>query len=163
MKRLIGLPPVADENSRILILGTFPGCESLLQEKYYAHGTNSFWKLLFQVFNKPFSRDYSDRIKLVKENKIAVWDVIESCIREGSSDKKIVEPKPNDIPSFLKAYSNINTIVITSNEVKKHLFNFFPELKASNHQQIISSSSGTVGVSFNSKLERWKQLKEWCS
>lgn len=159
MKRLKGLPPIADDHSRILILGTFPSCESLLQEKYYAHGTNSFWKLLFAVFDKPFSKEYDIRLNLLAETRIAVWDIVESCFREGSSDKKINDPKPNDIPSFLKSHPSVRTLIVTSNEVKRMLFQFFQELKSFNHKQVISSSSGTVGVSFYSKLEKWEQLK----
>jgi len=160
MKRLIGLSPIYNSNSKVLILGTFPSSESLIQEKYYAHGTNAFWRLLFAVFDTPFSTDYIDRLKLLNENNIAVWDVIQSCIRDGSSDKKIIDPLPNSIPSLLKSQSTIKSIVLTSGDAKNYFFQFFPELKTSQYYQVVSSSSGTFGYSFERKLEQWKILKK---
>lgn len=159
MKRLKGLSPIHNSNSKVLLLGTFPSSESLMQERYYAHGTNTFWKLLFAVFDTPFSTDYSDRLRLLHENSIAIWDVIQSCAREGSSDKKITDPLPNNIPVFLKSQQNIKSIVITSGEVKKYLFQFFPELKTFQYYQVVSSSSGTFGYSFERKLGQWKLLE----
>src|ERR1700757_1156986 len=159
MKLLTCLPPVIPNNAKVLILGTFPGCESLLQENYYAHGTNSFWKLLFTVFDKPISKNYEERVKLLHDNNIALWDIIASCSREGSSDKKITNPTPNNIPSLLESNPSIKTIIITSGDVQKHLFQYYPNLKAFSHIKVISSSSGTIGISFEEKLEDWRRIK----
>jgi hypoxanthine-DNA glycosylase len=162
MKRLKGLPPLFKKNPTILILGTFPGCESILQEQYYAHGTNSFWKLLFNVFEKPFSKpNYQERNDLVIENGLAVWDVLESCFREGSSDNKIIDPIPNDIPKFLQQNPSVRTIIITSVKTEQYLFHYFTQLKSFNHLRILSSSSGTKGYSFEEKLKDWKQITDF--
>ena len=42
--------PVYDENSEILILGTFPSVKSRENEFYYGHPQNRFWKMLAAVF-----------------------------------------------------------------------------------------------------------------
>lgn len=50
------LPPVVDEHSRIVILGTLPGDQSLRQEQYYADPRNQFWSLLIGVFGIRWGR-----------------------------------------------------------------------------------------------------------
>jgi hypoxanthine-DNA glycosylase len=105
------LEPVADKNSKILILGSMPGKMSLQMLQYYAHPQNRFWRVLYTLFNRDFSEDYGDRMKLVKDCRIALWDTIYSCERPGSLDKDIKNETPNDIPALLKSYPNIRHII----------------------------------------------------
>lgn len=105
------LKPVIDENSKILILGSMPGKESLRKREYYGHPQNRFWYILFALFETPFCETYSEKIKLVKKNRIALWDLIHSCERAGSLDKDIKNETPNDIAALLKEYPNIKHIV----------------------------------------------------
>ena len=89
MNRINSFPPIADEHSEILILGSVPGVKSLEMQQYYAHPQNQFWKILFHIFGEEFSTDYPQRIDLLKRYNIALWDVIESCERKGSLDTEI--------------------------------------------------------------------------
>ena len=47
MNRINSFPPIVDEHSEILILGSVPGVKSLQMQQYYAHPQNQFWKLMF--------------------------------------------------------------------------------------------------------------------
>lgn len=105
------LKPVIDENSKILILGSMPGKESIRKSEYYGHPQNRFWHILFALFDTPFYETYTEKIKLVKKNRIALWDSIQSCEREGSLDKDIKNETPNDIPALLKDYPNIKHVI----------------------------------------------------
>ena len=45
-------PPVYDENSRILILGSFPSVKSREQQFFYGHPRNRFWPLLAAIYQE---------------------------------------------------------------------------------------------------------------
>ena len=99
--RLAGLPPVADERARLLVLGSFPGAESLRQQRYYAHPRNQFWPLLSQLLGCDLvALDYGERLRAVRDRGLAIWDVHAECARQGSLDSAIRDPRPNDIAAL---------------------------------------------------------------
>lgn len=89
--------PVYDGNSRILILGSFPSVKSREQGFYYGHPQNRFWKVLAGILRVEEPRSVSEKKKMLIEHYIAVYDVIESCEIEGSSDSSIRNVTPADI------------------------------------------------------------------
>lgn len=101
--------PVFDQNSRILILGTFPSVKSREQQFYYGHPQNRFWKVLAALTNSPVPSDIAEKKTLLLSHGIAVWDVIASCDIIGSSDTSIKNVVPADIPALL-AESSIGQI-----------------------------------------------------
>lgn len=105
------IEPVIDNNSKILILGSMPGSLSLQKQQYYAHPKNWFWQILFALFDTPFTEDYGQKLRLLIEHKVALWDTIASCEREGSLDKNIKNETPNDIMALIKDYPNIRHII----------------------------------------------------
>lgn len=124
--RIFSFEPVIDQNSRLLILGSMPGRASLESEQYYAHPRNRFWPLMFKLFNDDLPVDnYQDRLKLLLDNKIALWDVCESCERDGSLDKAISAAKPNDIPALLAQYPNIERVVFNGSAAREIFLNNF--------------------------------------
>ncbi len=88
--------PIFDENSKILILGSMPSEKSRLANIYYGNPHNRFWKIISTILNAPYPKTNQDKIKLVKDNKIALWDVLYSCEIIGSSDSSIKNAKVND-------------------------------------------------------------------
>jgi len=82
------LPPIADANSNILILGSMPGAKSLEEGRYYAHDRNLFWKIIGELLGLNPKSNYGDRVVALRSAGIALWDVLESCVREGSLDSK---------------------------------------------------------------------------
>ena len=81
----IAFSPIVNNDSQILILGTMPGDRSLQLQQYYGHAGNHFWKILFTLFNRPFTKDYEVRTQLLLDHGIALWDVLRACECETSS------------------------------------------------------------------------------
>ena len=86
--------PIFDENSRILILGTFPSVKSREQDFYYAHPRNRFRNILSKLTQEPLPVTKEEKIELLLRNRIALWDVIESCEITGSSDSSLTTSAP---------------------------------------------------------------------
>ncbi len=106
-----GLPPVADSNSRVLILGTFPGPLSLELSQYYAHPRNIFWRLMASLSGLEFNTNYRKRIQALKSSGIALWDVLESCERAGAADNRITNPVANNFEAFFQKYKQIEKVL----------------------------------------------------
>lgn len=94
-------PPLYDENSKILILGSFPSVKSREMDFFYGHPQNRFWKLLSRLLEAPFPETVPDRRAFLLEYGIALWDVIASCEIRGSSDASIRNAVPNDLRQIL--------------------------------------------------------------
>jgi hypoxanthine-DNA glycosylase len=107
-----GLLPIIGPESRILVLGSFPGEESLRKMQYYAHPRNRFWYICEQVLGCPRDFTYEARIECLTGRGIALWDVLDSCRRHQSSDASISAPRPNPIPAYLRKYPVINRIIL---------------------------------------------------
>ncbi len=94
--------PVFDCDSRILILGSFPSVKSREGNFYYHHPQNHFWKVLGRLLNEPLPATVDEKRKMLLSRHIAVWDVIESCDIQGSSDSSIRNVVPADLTMILK-------------------------------------------------------------
>lgn len=93
--------PVWNKDSRVLVLGTFPSVKSRQQKFYYGHPQNRFWKVTAALLERGVPERIEEKKKLLLEGHIAVWDVIDSCDIEGSSDSSIRNVKANDIGGLL--------------------------------------------------------------
>ncbi len=159
MNYVSSFEPVVDENSKILILGSMPGMESLRQYQYYAHKRNAFWKIMFELFEDEYTEDYESRLNMALKNKIALWDVIRVCQREGSLDSNIKDEKPNDFGSLFKEYPGISHVFFNGNKAyetfrKKVGFDFegitFTRL---------CSTSPAHAVKFEKKMHDWAKIE----
>lgn len=149
-------PPIIDSQSKILILGTMPGEKSLEIQEYYGNRGNQFWKLLFTLINKDFSYDYIIRKKLLKENSIALWDVLQYCEREGSLDSKIKNEIPNDFETFYKAYPNIKNVFFSSKNAALYYDKYVGKKESITYEILPSPSGANASKSFAEKLQIWK-------
>jgi hypoxanthine-DNA glycosylase len=158
--RKFGLPPIVDHNSRILILGTFPSEISLIKQEYYANPKNKFWEIMCSILHEPFSLDYQQRLNYLKKHRIAIWDVLESCIRIGSSDNKIKNEKANDLKSLEKMYPNITHLLYNGTKpveyFVKHKMN---EGRFTPVPSMPSTSSANATLSLKEKIEHWSAIK----
>ena len=158
--RINSFPPIVDDNSKILILGSMPGAKSLEMNQYYAFPQNQFWKIMFHLFDAEFSDDYGTRINFIKQNKIALWDVVESCERKGSLDTEIKAEIDNDIPQLIENHSNIKMIFCNGQKSYKNLL----KILGKNFKipiLVLPSTSPLHTVRFEEKLESWKVIQEY--
>lgn len=158
MNRINSFPPIVDQDSEILILGSVPGTKSLEMKQYYAFPQNQFWRILFHLFDSEFSEDYETRINLLKQNKIALWDVIESCERKGSLDTEIKDEIDNNIPELIDNHPNIQTIFCNGQKSYKNLVKILgKDFKIP--IVVLPSTSPLHTVKFGEKLLSWEQIK----
>lgn len=153
-------PPVA------LILGSLPSVASLTEQQYYAHPHNAFWRIIETLFANGTPCTYDERIELLKQNRIALWDVIARAERHGSLDSAIQADTviPNDIVGLLKAYPSITTIYLNGSTAAT-LFKRHIAKQLSTSVQIIqlpSTSPANARIGFKVKLGRWGVIKEMC-
>ena len=95
------IPPLYDQSSQILILGSFPSVKSREGRFFYHHPQNRFWKVLAAVMNHAVPETIEEKRIFLLDSHIAVWDVIASCTIEGSSDSSIRDVVPNDLTPIL--------------------------------------------------------------
>ena len=101
----VGLPPIARADARLFMLGSLPGDASLAAQRYYAHPTNQFWRLLGpRSARSAVARLCEDRLERLAERRIGLWDVIASATRRGSLDQAIRDAEHNRIEHLLHDY-----------------------------------------------------------
>ncbi|MDP3479193.1 MAG: DNA-deoxyinosine glycosylase [Desulfoprunum sp.] len=157
--------PVADPNARILILGSIPGRESLRQQQYYAHPRNAFWRIMAELFDASPDLSYRERLALLTANRLALWDVIETCCRPSSLDSDIEQAsiRVNDFRRFLADHRQIEVILFNGGKAWK-TFNrqILPSLDTTNHpltfRPLPSTSPANAGYSYNQKLAAWQAV-----
>ncbi|MDO0825086.1 DNA-deoxyinosine glycosylase [Desulfosporosinus nitroreducens] len=162
MSQVSSFKPIVDERSRILILGSIPGVESLRLQEYYANPRNQFWKLIYAHFELEPSECYEERVSFVKSKGIALWDVIGNCLREGSLDSAIREEKVNNFRGLFKAYPGIEIVLFNGGKAyetyKKWVgFKALPNITFLK----LTSSSPANTKKYEEKLREWGVIKEF--
>lgn len=151
--------PVFDENSKVLILGTFPSVKSRENQFYYGHPQNRFWKVIAGLTESEVPQTIEEKKKLLLEHGIAIWDVIESCDIIGSSDSSIKNVVPADIERVV-ANSKIQNIYANGGTAKK-LYEKYRQKKTG--REIIglpSTSPANAAYSLERLLECWQEVKK---
>ncbi len=153
--------PIVDKNCKILILGTMPGVMSLKKQQYYANKQNQFWSIIYNLFNKEVEEDYENRKIFLLNHHIALWDVLKSCDREGSSDSKIINPVSNDFEAFLNNYPNIKAVFFNGSKAEKLFIKLVMgkmNLKEDLSFCRLPSTSSANRMPFKDKLDQWKVI-----
>lgn len=159
--KISSFPPIINNESKILILGSIPGIKSLEMQQYYAHPQNKFWKIIFELFNEEFTTDYTERIKILEKHHIALWDVIDTCERKGSLDSEIRNEEANKIGELLHNYPNIKAIFCNGQKSHKNLLKILPKIF---HLPIIvlpSTSPAYASLKYEEKLLSWQGIKNY--
>ncbi len=152
MKKYQGFDPVIDENSKVLILGSFPSVKSREQGFYYGNPQNRFWKVLGLAIQKLVPESVTGRKLFLLENGVALWDVIESTDIEGSMDADINDKnsQPVDFNRVLSKFSNLKLIILNG----KKAFSVFEKFnKDCKIEYVYLPSTSPANVSFNT--EKW--------
>lgn len=158
MQKISSFPPIINNESKILILGSIPGVKSLEMQQYYAHPQNKFWKIICGLFHEELTTDYAERIKILEKHHIALWDVIDTCERKGSLDSEIRNEEANKIGELLHIYPNIKAIFCNGQKSYKNLQKILPK---DFHLPIIvlpSTSPAHASLRYEEKLKSWKMV-----
>ena len=160
MKEMLIHPfgPLFDENSRVLILGSFPSVKSREQNFFYGHPQNRFWKVVAAVFEQPVPRTVEEKKLLILNNGLALWDSIASCEIAGSSDSSIRNARANDIGMILD-----NCVIerIYCNGRKSHeLYNRYIEPNTGREAVCLPSTSpANARWTIEKLIETWSVIR----
>ena len=149
--------PVYDENSRILILGSFPSVKSREANFFYGHPQNRFWKVTSKVFGVPEPKTIEEKKAFLLSHGIAVWDVIASCDITGSSDSSIKHVVPNDL-SLLLEHANIRTIFVNGKTAEKYYNKYIKDTIHRDAVCLPSTSPANAAWSLERLVDAWTQI-----
>jgi hypoxanthine-DNA glycosylase len=153
-------PPAVDERTRLLVLGSLPGEESLARQQYYANPRNQFWRLMEAVIERPLvALRYEERLASLREAGVGLWDTIGSARREGSLDASIRDVNRNDLESLVARLPALRAVAFNGG---KSAALGLKQLAARPDLTLIPlpSSSPALTLPFEEKLARWKALRE---
>jgi len=157
MTRLVGLPPVLDARTRLLVLGSFPGVASLRAQQYYGHPQNQFWKILGALWSVDLmALPYAQRLEAGREHGLGIWDVYGACERAGSLDTAIRNAELNDFARMVGECPQLQAIAHNGGESFRH----------AKHTQALglpvyklpSTSPANASWSFDRKLAVWAEV-----
>ncbi len=154
--RLLGLPPVASREARLLVLGSFPGAASLAAQQYYAHPRNQFWPIVGALWGIDLAAfTYRRRIAEARRRGLAIWDVHAACRREGSLDSAIEAAEPNDIAALARRLPRLAAIAHNGGESARSM-----RLTAALGLPVLrlpSTSPAHASWSFDRQLDAWRE------
>jgi len=164
--RIRGFPPIGRSGARTLILGSMPSRESLARHRYYAHPRNAFWPILRSLLDLP-DAGYEETVARVARKGIAIWDVLETCVRSTSLDSDIEDGSVvvNDFPRFFAAHSCIGRICFNGAKAESlYLRHVLPGLAdpfaGLPRHRLPSTSPANAGMTPGQKREAWRLVLE---
>ncbi|MEI7446375.1 MAG: DNA-deoxyinosine glycosylase [Burkholderiales bacterium] len=154
---LRGLPPVIGPAPRLLLLGSFPGEASLAAARYYAHPRNQFWPIVGALLGEPLpALPYEVRLERLKARRIALWDALGACRREGSLDAAIRDARGNDFDALLARMPGLGAVAFNGATAARAQPLFAARGLAT--YRMPSTSPAFAGLRFDAKLARWRAL-----
>lgn len=158
------LPPIVDENTKVLIVGSMPGKQSLEKQQYYGNPRNHFWAIIATLLATEIPESYPEKITLLRANQIGLWDSIESCERKGSLDATIKNEVPNDFAALFKQYPQIQFVLFNGGKsfdvFKKRVGLDVLENRSYEKMPSTSPIPGKNIKSFDEKVATWSILKK---
>ena len=152
-------PLVVSRNSKVLILGSMPGEVSLKAKAYYAHPRNAFWRIMGELCGAGHSLPYEERLAVLDNAGIALWDSLRACTRPGSLDSAIRDEEANDFAALFASFPEI-THVFFNGAKSETAFrrSVLPTLSRPKHvfARLPSTSPAHAGMTFDEKVERWR-------
>lgn len=162
MQTIRSFPAISCHDAKILILGSMPGNVSLAAFQYYAHPRNAFWKIMGELYDFEHTQPYGERVQHLQNQKIAVWDVAQQCIRPGSLDSNIVESSvvANDFNSFFAQHPAIRRVCLNGGKAaalyKKHVLSSLKNANQIEWLALPSTSPANAGMSYEKKADLWR-------
>ncbi|MBQ3427224.1 MAG: DNA-deoxyinosine glycosylase [Clostridia bacterium] len=152
-------PPLYDENSKILILGSFPSVKSREQSFFYGHPQNRFWRVVSTVFGCETPETIEEKKCFLHSNHIALWDVIASCKIEGSADSSITNVVPNDLRPIIDG-SRVERIFVNGRTAEKFYNKYTREVLGRDAVYLPSTSPANAAKSLDRLVAQWREIAE---
>jgi hypoxanthine-DNA glycosylase len=147
--------PVVFKDTQTLILGSFPSIQSFEKNFYYAHPRNQFWKILESVTSYPVN-NRDQKLWLLKECKLGLWDMVKGCSRENSLDSSLENEEVNDLAAFLEAHPSITKLAFTGKKAEALFKTHFSHLNIET-VYLPSPSAAYAKMSFEKKVAEYKK------
>ncbi len=152
-------PPLFDENSEILILGSFPSVKSREQMFFYGHPQNRFWRVVSAVCNAEAPVTIEEKRAFLLQNKIALWDVIASCDISGSSDGSIKNVTANDL-TVITDNASIRQIFVNGKAAEKYYNKYIRDTVSRDAVCLPSTSPANAAWSLDRLINAWSVIKK---
>lgn len=153
------IPPLYNNDSEILILGSFPSVKSRDEMFFYGHPQNRFWKVIAAVFREPTPTTVEEKRQFLLRNRIALWDVIASCDIQGSADNTIRNVKANDLSSILQP-TNIRQIYVNGKTAEQYYNRYIRQAIDRDAICLPSTSPANASWSLDRLIDAWSLIKE---
>lgn len=154
-----GLAPHVNADTRLLVLGSFPGVASLRAQAYYGHPQNQFWRLLGDSLDVPLAAaDYAGRLTLLLEQGVGLWDVITETERRGSLDSQIRRPLGSDLAGLIAGLPRLRTIAFNGGTAARLGLRQLGERAAAYRILALPSSSPAYTLPYADKLLAWRMI-----
>jgi hypoxanthine-DNA glycosylase len=157
-----GMGPIAAHDARLFILGSLPGDASLAAQRYYAHPTNQFWRLLGEAIGEPLAElGYDARLERLAKRGVGLWDVVASAERSGSLDGAIRMAGHNPIERLHEEFPDLKAIGFnggTAARTGRKLLGTASGIALID----LPSSSAAYTRPFADKALAWRQLRRFC-
>lgn len=155
-------PPLYDENSRVLILGSFPSVKSREMMFFYGHPQNRFWKVIAGVFDEKIPASIEEKKKLILGNHLALWDVIAECEIVGSSDASIKNARANDLSEILNN-APIRKIIVNGKTAERLYIRYIEPVTGIKAVVLPSTSPANAAWSLERLTDEWgAEIKNNC-
>ncbi|MEE0060681.1 MAG: DNA-deoxyinosine glycosylase [Acutalibacteraceae bacterium] len=149
------IKPVYNEESRFLILGSFPSVKSREEKFFYAHSQNRFWKVLSAVLEVPVPETIAEKKELLLSSKIALWDVVYQCEIVGSSDSSIKQVVPSNLQEIFDC-AHIEKIFLNGKTAEKYYNKYQCHLVDKDAICLPSTSSANAMYTLERLVDKWK-------
>lgn len=154
-----GFQPIFDENSKILVLGSFPSVKSREFSFYYSHPQNRFWKVLEAVYGEKAGITPEEKRAFLLKNRIALWDVIKTCDIENSSDASIKNVVPVDITVVLNN-CGIRRIFVNGGTAARLYDKYLKPVTGIEAVALPSTSPANAAYSLEKLIDKWKIIRD---
>ena len=138
-----------------------PGPEALRRKEYYGFKGNLFWRIMAEILETCAPLDYKEKIQILKENRIALWDVIRSCRRAGANDNQIRDVKPNPIAGLIRKYPDIGVIFLNGKTAEKLFHRYFGNRIKISTRYLPSTSPAHASLDYSAKYKKWRVIEKY--
>jgi hypoxanthine-DNA glycosylase len=159
---LVGLPPVIGRQTRLLVLGSFPGAASLAAGQYYAHPRNQFWPIVSDLLGEELrALPYRQRLARLRQRGLGLWDIYAQCRRDGSLDSAIEDAVLNDLSSLRVRAPELRAVAHNGGESARAM-----HITAALGLPVLrlpSTSPANASWAFERKLAAWREALQACA